>query len=99
MAEKHTRSRNHSAKRLADDLAKDSIVTQALSQYLYQVLEFVDQDRIKPLENAISAILREPYGCPFCDSGVLRNPSKQHDSNCGFYMAQKAVAAATGEAP
>lgn len=43
------------------------------------------------LERAVLAILREPYGCAFCDSGKLRNPEKQHDAKCGFWMAACAV--------
>lgn len=38
---------------------------------------------------ALEAILKEPFGCGFCDSGKLRNPKKEHNDDCGFYMAQK----------
>lgn len=36
---------------------------------------------------ALRAIIADPYGCPFCDSGKLRNPAKGHDSDCGFALA------------
>jgi hypothetical protein len=85
------------ARRLADDLAKDSIVTQALSRYIYQVLEVVDETRVRPLETALRAILAEPYGCRFCDSGVLRNPQKGHDADCGFFLAASALQSATAD--
>lgn len=39
-------------------------------------------------EPAIRAILAEPHGCPFCDSGKLRNPNKGHGESCGFAMAE-----------
>ena len=44
---------------------------------------------------ALRRLLREPYGCPFCDSGKLRrpnNPEKGHDEDCGFAMATQALA-------
>jgi hypothetical protein len=44
------------------------------------------------LQAALEAILAEPYGCCFCDSGKLRNSDKQHDPACGFAMARKALA-------
>lgn len=42
------------------------------------------------VEAALRAILKEPYGCVFCDSGKLRNPAKPHDPECGFAMAADA---------
>jgi hypothetical protein len=41
---------------------------------------------------AVRAILANPHGCPMCDSGVLRNPTKEHWAACGFAMAVAAVA-------
>lgn len=35
----------------------------------------------------IAAILRDPHGCRFCDSGKLRSPDKDHDATCGYKMA------------
>jgi hypothetical protein len=32
-------------------------------------------------------LLAEPYGCPFCDCGVLRNPLKDHIDDCPYAMA------------
>lgn len=48
---------------------------------------------------AVQVILEEPHGCPFCDSGRLRtpnNPAKSHTENCGFYLAERAIAKAEG---
>lgn len=45
---------------------------------------------VRRLEQALKAlrlIIADPYGCRFCDSGKLRNPSKDHDEACGFAMA------------
>lgn len=39
------------------------------------------------IETAVRAIMAEPHGCVFCDSGKLRNPKKQHDPMCGFGLA------------
>lgn len=43
------------------------------------------------LRAALEAILREPYGCPFCNSGKLRNPLKTHTDDCGYALAQAAL--------
>lgn len=43
------------------------------------------------LEKALTAILADPYGCVFCDSGKLRNPSKPHTPTCGFALARAIV--------
>jgi hypothetical protein len=40
------------------------------------------------LDGALEEILAEPYGCVFCDSGKLRNPTKGHTTECGFGLAQ-----------
>jgi len=45
---------------------------------------------------ALQAISSDPYGCVFCDSGALHNPSKGHEDSCGFFKAQTAIALATG---
>lgn len=44
------------------------------------------------LRAALEAILQEPYGCPFCNSGKLRNPLKGHTDDCGYALAQAALA-------
>lgn len=43
------------------------------------------------LEKALRAILAEPHGCVFCDSGKLRNPVKHHAIGCGFWLASCAL--------
>jgi hypothetical protein len=43
---------------------------------------------------ALRLILAEPFGCPFCDSGTLRNPTKTHTETCGFERARTLLAAA-----
>ncbi len=52
---------------------------------------------------ALKALMAEPYGCPFCDSGKLRmpnNPAKDHEVDCGFALARAALAhAEAGEQP
>lgn len=51
-----------------------------------------------PQAAAIEAILRDPYGCRFCDSGKLRipdNPDKGHDPDCGYLLAEVALSRAT----
>lgn len=48
------------------------------------------------MRRALEALVAEPHGCVFCDSGKLRNPNKPHAPDCGFDMAQTALAAAKG---
>ena len=38
------------------------------------------------IETAARAVLADPHGCVFCDSGKLRNPTKTHELTCGFYL-------------
>lgn len=45
------------------------------------------------LTAALEAIRAEPFGCPFCDSGKLRNPAKRHTEDCGFLKLEAALAA------
>jgi hypothetical protein len=51
--------------------------------------------RERVLLEALAAILREPFGCPWCDSGKLRPGCTEHGSDCGFALAL----AATREEP
>lgn len=53
------------------------------------------------LLSALKAIVADPYGCRFCDSGKLRtpnNPEKDHDATCGYVLARAATAKAEGQA-
>jgi wyosine [tRNA(Phe)-imidazoG37] synthetase (radical SAM superfamily) len=43
------------------------------------------------MHRALRLILAKPYGCVFCDSGTLRNTTKDHDTDCGFALAQKII--------
>jgi hypothetical protein len=49
------------------------------------------------LKEAARAILHDPYGCPFCDSGVLRKrvdgSEARHDENCGWALLSAALSA------
>jgi len=74
---------------LAERLMRPSL--QAASRRLVQVLEEFDRTQVKPLEDALKAILADPTGCAFCDSGRLRSPVKGHDRECGFRMAEEVL--------
>ena len=50
-----------------------------------------EKQKTEPLQKALTALLAKPYGCPFCDSGKLRNPTKDHDEDCGYRMAAAAL--------
>jgi hypothetical protein len=43
-------------------------------------------------EDLLRGLLAEPYGCSFCDSGKLRNPTKGHLSDCPYERAAVALA-------
>lgn len=54
-----------------------------------------ERARADVLLAALNAIMIEPYGCRFCDSGKLRkpgDPAKDHDDDCGFLLARAAIA-------
>lgn len=47
---------------------------------------------------ALQALIKEPHGCVFCDSGKLRNPARDHEETCGFAKARAALSqASSGE--
>ena len=48
-------------------------------------------DEIEKLRLALCTLLAEPFGCPFCDSGELRNRAKDHNESCGYWMAAVAL--------
>ncbi len=53
------------------------------------------QARVRELKAALRALLANPYGCPFCDSGKLRTegvPEKDHNDDCGYVLARAALA-------
>jgi len=51
--------------------------------------------------DALKAILSNPSGCVYCDSGALRRPpayphatpNSEHEPTCGFFMAQQIIEA------
>lgn len=46
----------------------------------------------EPAVVALRAILADPYGCRFCDSGKLRDPHRPHDDSCGYRLAEMVIA-------
>ena len=44
------------------------------------------------METIIRQILKEPTGCVYCDSGVLRPTARSHTLACGWDMAQREMA-------
>lgn len=85
------------------DLAKDAERNKGIIEYCLRELAALDETPLpQPLtggnesgmRKALEAILKEPHGCPFCDSGKLRtpnNPAKDHDPDCGFLLAKAAL--------
>ncbi len=52
------------------------------------------EGREAKLRDAVSAVLREPYGCAWCDSGTLRKPGvpdKEHDPQCPYVLLHAAL--------
>ena len=46
-----------------------------------------ERQRRRALADALQGLLDEPYGCPMCDSGRLRNPAKEHWDDCPYAIA------------
>jgi hypothetical protein len=44
-------------------------------------------EELLAFKKAALLVLLEPHGCPFCDSGKLRNPDKDHADNCEIIVA------------
>jgi len=42
---------------------------------------------LRQTQAILHRFIEEPYGCPFCDSGKLRNPVKGHTSDCAWRQA------------
>ena len=57
-----------------------------------------DREWEKLARRALVAILAEPHGCAFCDSGTLRG-LRPHAEECGFGLAADAVALARPPEP
>ena len=51
-----------------------------------------EREAAKPLVEALEGIFKSPYGCPMCDSGKLRNETKEHWDDCPFGIAIKTLA-------
>lgn len=50
-------------------------------------------------EHALRLILADPHGCAYCDSGKLRNPAKEHDPVCGYFVADQVMSRKYGPLP
>ena len=48
-----------------------------------------DKLSIAKFRDALKAILADPYGCPTCDCGTLRDANKQHWDDCPYLIAYK----------
>lgn len=68
-----------------DGLEMSKGVHDTVQRLINQHVE--DTARIKQLEESIRGIIKNPYGCPFCDSGVLRNEDRDHWPECSFKIA------------
>lgn len=67
----------------------------------YSTLEMLPADAYliaaaPDLLRAVELLIADPWGCAFCDSGVLRNPAKGHRGDCHFEIARRAVEKAKG---
>jgi hypothetical protein len=70
------------------------MTTETLDKLYLEWSQFTKARTGREIEmfSALEAILRDPHGCRYCDSGKLLNPDKPHESTCGFDMAHAAVA-------
>lgn len=75
----------HAAQARREALALDKLYRSAEGD-AHELLE--DAER---MHAALKAIMHDPQGCVFCDSGTLRNPDKPHRDDCGFRLAALAL--------
>ncbi len=52
-----------------------------------------ERQRTQVLRDALQGLLDDPYGCPMCDCGRLRNPTKEHWPECPYGIAPVVLAA------
>lgn len=43
------------------------------------------------LVESLRGLMKNPYGCAFCDYGVLRDRTKDHDNDCEWLRARDAL--------
>lgn len=62
----------------------------ALKRWLGLAVATLRQERATShaLASALRGLLADPYGCPMCDSGRLRNPEKAHWPECPYAIAR-----------
>lgn len=48
---------------------------------------------LEELTKALKGIVDNPYGCPMCDNGKLRNPEKEHWDDCPYKLANECLKA------
>lgn len=53
------------------------------------IVQYVPADYARKLEQAVRAMIAEPYGCAFCDSGKLRDSEKGHEDDCAWKLAEE----------
>lgn len=51
-----------------------------------------ERQRRHTLADALQGLLDDPYGCPMCDCGRLRNPTKKHWPECPYEIARAVLA-------
>ena len=66
----------------ADAGVIETLITEA--QRLFVAVDGLlgERDRADAFREAVRLIVAEPYGCPMCDSGVLRSDAKRHWEVC-----------------
>jgi len=76
------------------DETTDDALVQALHPNDDDIAVMTAMAGAPELVAAAKRLLEDPHGCPFCDSGKLRNPEKSHTANCAFAMTRAALAKA-----
>lgn len=78
-------------------LDREKAKEQRSSYLIFKAKDIAGECDVVPLhealrmERVVKAMIAEPYGCAFCDSGKLRNPEKDHDANCAWKLAKEAL--------
>lgn len=75
----------------ADALRRDALAR--LVAILPQGECLAPHEQVAAILDALRAILKEPHGCPACNSGQIILPGRTHWDECGYGKAERALAA------
>lgn len=92
MSDKHAQMRE-----MARDLIRDSVIEDAIAQRIAQIIEFIHEDRIKPLEAKLAKAVEALEW--FSSPAFIQGPSPIDCLQQGIYKANATLAKLKGDKP